>query len=463
MIRSLQEPICALITPAGQGAINVLRVSGPSAVAIVAENFRPRARLLKAKTHSIVHGIFHDREGHPIDEVLCAVFRAPKSYTGEETVEISCHGNPLLARRILEALLINARSSEPGEFTMRAMLNGKLDLASAEAINDLINAPTVRAGSAALAQSQGVLSAHLQGIMDRITDARLRCEMAIDFADQDLPQIDLDDLKDRIASLLEDTKHLREEGSHGRYIREGIRLCLAGAPNSGKSSLFNAFLQQNRAIVTPHPGTTRDYLEESISLMGYQVILFDTAGLRASTDSVESQGIARSRELMHAADLVLYLVDASQFADTLSLMEPIDPELLPTTLLVLSKSDLLTDAMKYKVLSSLDSIAPQLPAVFASALSPNGLTELTDMILRRFDLPDVLPDRPLVTNARHLAALDRCISSLNCALQAMAVGAGFEFIAFDLIAASNALGEILGILTPDDLLQRIFADFCVGK
>jgi tRNA modification GTPase len=463
MIQNLYEPICALITPSGHAAINVLRISGPGSVAIVAENFRPRARLLRAKSHTVLHGIFHDRAGIPIDEVLCTVFRAPTSYTGEESVELSCHGNPLIARRILEALLINTRLAEPGEFTLRAMLNGKLDLASAEAINDLIQASTSRASSSALTQAQGVLSRHLQGIMDRITDARLRCEMAIDFADQDLPQIDIDDLKQRVKTLLRDTRQLREEGTHGRYIREGIRVCLAGAPNSGKSSLFNAFLKNNRAIVTPHPGTTRDYLEESISLKGYQVIFYDTAGLRQTDNSIESEGIARSHELMRTADLVLYLVDASLFQDAHFVIDSLPAELHSSMLIVLSKSDLLDDAHQKQARATIQTQYPLLPVTLASVMEDDGLRALTDNILARFALPDVLPDRPLVTNARHLAALDRCTDALQSAVLAISDGAGFEFIAFDLIAASNALGEILGILTPDDLLQSIFSNFCVGK
>lgn len=463
MNRDLRDLICALITPAGHGAINVLRLSGPGAIGVVAENFRPRAKLLRAKSRTIVHGVFHDRSGNPIDEVLCSVFRAPGSYTGEDTVEISCHGNPLLARRILEVLLLNARMADPGEFTLRAMLNGKLDLASAEAINDLIQAPTIKAGSAALAQSRGVLSKHLQGIMDRINDARLRCELAIDFADQDLPQIDLEDLHSRLNSLLEDTGRLHEEGTHGRYIREGIRVCLAGAPNSGKSSLFNAFLKQNRAIVTPHPGTTRDYLEESISIQGYQVIFYDTAGLRFSNDSIEAEGINRSRELMRAADLVLYLVDSSLPPDTQSL-DGIQPDdVLSNTVFVLSKRDLLDDNAARDILDVYTARHPQHCFTTASANSRNGLDDLIQRILERFTLPEVIPDRPLVTNARHIAALERCSDALQNAVNAMQTGAGFEFIAFDLIAASNALGEILGVLSPDDLLQRIFSGFCIGK
>lgn len=463
MNRGLHDPICALITPAGNAAINVLRISGAGSLAAVAQHFRPRARLLRAPSHSLVHGIFHDREGNPVDEVLCAVFRAPRSYTGEESVEISCHGNPLLARRILEVLLTHARHANSGEFTLRAVLSGKLDLAAAEAVNDLIKAPTHRASAAALAQARGVLSRHLQGIMDRIDDARLRCELAIDFADQDLPQIDLEDLTLRLETLLEDTHRLREEGSHARYIREGIRVCLAGAPNAGKSSLFNAFLKQNRAIVTPHPGTTRDYLEGSISINGYQVIFYDTAGLRESHDSIEAEGINRSRELMRSSDLVLCLIDPTQSMDS-TLIEQLDAEgILPKTIIVLSKCDLLANDDAARAYQAIQTMLPEQPVVLASATQARGLDDLAFRMLDRFALPDVLPDQPLVTNARHLAALDRCQDALAQALGALRAGHGFEFVAFDLIAASNALGDILGVLSPDDLLGRIFADFCVGK
>lgn len=425
----------------------------------MAQFFRPRARLLNSPSHTIIHGTFHDSGGQALDEVLCFVFRAPHSYTGEDSVEISCHGNPRLASRILENLLTQARLARPGEFTLRALLNGKLDLTQAEAVNDLIAATGSKAETAALLQVRGVLSRHLQEILTRISDARLRCELAIDFADQDLPPLDPIDLQNRISRILKQARNLRAEGEQGRLIREGARICLAGPPNAGKSSLFNAFLRCNRAIVTPHPGTTRDYLEETVSLSGYALIFCDTAGLRASPNDIERQGIERSLELMRSADLVLYLTEATTI--TPEGREPDLPsEIRAKTLWLASKVDLLPQPKPASDAADGSSLQRAIPV---SVFSPGGIDALSEAILARLQLPEPRPDRPLVTNARHLAALARCEASLQRALQSLKEQSGYEFTAFELRAASQALEEILGLVTPEDLLQEIFSSFCVGK
>lgn len=444
----MNQPICAIITAPGAAAISVIRISGLDAIRILSAFFRPAAKLLKAKPNTIVFGTFYDLDGIPLDEVLCSVFHAPKSYTGEETVELSCHGNPDLTNRILENLLTQAALAKPGEFTLRAYLNGKMNLVQAEAVNDLILAHSSKAEMAALMQVKGILSQHLEGILARIIDARMRCELAIDFSDQDLPQIDLDDLLRRIDGLLKDSEALYLEGSHSTKLREGIKICLAGAPNAGKSSLFNAFLKQNRAIVTPHPGTTRDYLEESFSLSGYPVVLFDTAGIRTASDSIEKEGIARTHQLMQEADLILYLYEQDFCPQSM-------PKELATmqdkTIFVASKADL-------------NGNQPLLPEhVSCSTITRNGLDKLSEHILSRLQLPQEILYRPLITNARHLAALKRCIQALSSAHAALAHGHGFEFIAFDLKSASSALEDILGVISSDDLLGRIFSGFCIGK
>ena len=456
------EAICALITPPGFAAINVLRISGKGSIGIVAQYFRPRKKLLNSPSHHAIFGVFHDRAGNPLDQVLCTVFRSPHSYTGEDSVEISCHGNPQISASILENLLLEARLAQPGEFTLRALLNGKLDLLQAEAVNDLICATGNRAGSAALMQVQGYLSSHLKLLLDAITDARLRCELAIDFSDQDLPQIDLIVLQKRVTALLEQARALYNDGNRGKYIREGIRICLAGAPNSGKSSLFNAFLKYNRAIVTPHPGTTRDYLEESVSLHGYTLVLYDTAGLRESTDSIEREGIDRAKELMRDSDLVLWLKafdDEHSDSDILSLPE----EIAAKTLYLSSKSDLIqTIPNTSQDASHIDGSSP-LSRLPVSVITADGMNRLYEAILQRFSLPREELSQPLITNSRHLAALQRCISALENAQDSLRTDSGFEFTAFDLITASKALEEILGIVTTDDLLGQIFSSFCIGK
>lgn len=452
MSYSLIEPIVAQITPSGTAAIAVIRISGKDCIPLVAKHFSQTDKLINAPGNSILHGYLLDEEGEAIDEVLVYVFRAPKSYTGDDTVELSCHGNPRLAARILKTLLLSARLARPGEFTLRALHNGKLDLIQAEAVGDLINAPTRKSEAAALSQLRGGLSGTINELLEQIINLRMRCEMGIDFADQDLPPIDEQVLAQDLASLKDRLRQMIASAQHGRLIREGFRVCLAGAPNSGKSSLFNAFLKQNRAIVTPHPGTTRDYLEESISLEGYWVRLFDTAGLRESADLIEQEGIKLSKQLMSEADLVLYLADASTF------------EVLPElnnrnkTLIVLSKADLVDKAR----LQELKSKTPH-DAVPVSVMEDGGLDELYATILSRLEHNKEDGDTPLVTNTRHLAALQVCAEALTNAQAALKQQMGFEFVAFDLIAASTALEEIIGLVSPDDLLNRIFSNFCIGK
>ncbi|MFA6720937.1 MAG: tRNA uridine-5-carboxymethylaminomethyl(34) synthesis GTPase MnmE [Candidatus Cloacimonadaceae bacterium] len=456
------EPICAQISPPGCAAVNVLRISGSGSIGIVAQFFRPRRKLLQSPSHRVFFGTFHSRDGQPLDQVLCTVFRAPHSYTGEDSVEISCHGNPRLAAKIEANLLLEARPARPGEFTFRALLNGKMDLTQAEAVNDLISASGSKAESAALMQVRGLLSERLRELLEGVNDARLRCELAIDFADQDLPPLDPDDLRARVSDLLEEARALRSEGDRGRYIREGIRVCLAGAPNSGKSSLFNAFLRCNRAIVTPHPGTTRDYLEESVSLHGYTLVLYDTAGLCASEDSIEREGIDRSHGLMRSSDLLLYLLPVDEPSG--APQDPLLPEdLTAKTVWLASKWDLKKpEAEDHNHDKVRDGSSPE-TALPVSVKAENGLEALQTAILKRFELPLGTLERPLVTNTRHLAALDRAIQALSGALVSLESQAGYEFTAFDLIAAANALQEILGITADPDLLGKIFAEFCIGK
>lgn len=457
MNRPIGEPICALITAPGHAAVSVIRLSGYGAMGIVAKYFKNRRKLLQAPTHSAVFGVFHDHLGKPLDQVLCTVFRAPKSYTGEDVVEISCHGNPRIAAKILENLLLEARLAEPGEFTLRALLNGKMDLMQAEAVNDLIGAAGSKAESAALMQVQGLLSNRLRTLLDGINDARLRCELAIDFADQDLPPLDEKDLLERVSRLLKEARELHSEGRLGRFIREGIKVCLAGAPNAGKSSLFNAFLKQNRAIVTPHPGTTRDYLEESVSFHGYKLVLIDTAGLRESQNDIEREGISRSRALMRDADLVLYLLPVDEPVEA----EELEPELQAKTIWLASKWDLRSADSKNEK-SERDGSAPEL-SIPVSTLDSNGLQALQNAILKRFELPTGHLERPLVTNARHLAALGRAMQALSRAQQSLEHQAGYEFTAFDLAAAAGDIGEILGVSADGNLLEDIFSNFCIGK
>ncbi|MEN6445268.1 MAG: tRNA uridine-5-carboxymethylaminomethyl(34) synthesis GTPase MnmE [Candidatus Cloacimonas sp.] len=452
------EIICAPATPAGFSALAIIRLSGLGCIELVAKHFSKSKELLSLSSHRLILGTFHSAAGEAIDEVLLSVFREPHSYTGEDVVEISCHGNPNLVNSILQTLMLSCRLAKPGEFTLRAFLNGKMDLSQAEAVNDLIQAQTSKAEKASFRQLKGSLSQYLQELLNRITELRIHFELAIDFADQDLPLPDFDLMHQELIDIIQKAEELISTGEQGKKLRTGIKICLTGAPNVGKSSLFNALLQQNRAIVTPHPGTTRDYLEEYLSINGFPIVIYDTAGLRESPDDIEKMGIAKSYELMQESDLLLYLVETTaavklaQPISTLLSNSSLAPELFAKTLVVFSKADL-----------QKENLPPIAGGVYCSVVTENGLKDLTETISQRLLLSDDLPDKPILINNRHLIALANCLQSLHQAEQCLVENQGFEFIAFELISASNALEEILGIITTDDLLNKIFSEFCIGK
>jgi len=384
-------------------------------------------------------------------------------------IELSGHGNPDLTNRILQLLLKQCRMAEPGEFTFRAFMNHKLDLAQAEAVSDLIHAQTSKAETAALNQLKGHLSTEISKLIAELTDCRIQFELSIDFADQDLPELDLNAVKTKLEQIYQELKEIFRNGKQGKILRDGFTVCLSGAPNVGKSSVFNKFLEENRALVTPVPGTTRDYLQEWLSLEGYPIRLIDTAGLRESSDEVEILGIDRSKELIDKADLVVLLTDP----DTLDAMfcHP-DKVHAGKTVCVLNKTDLLgfetipddTDWDNYLQGSRFASqLAPFVQLIPCSTLLPDGISKLRQQIVSRISVPDLQPSSVLVTNTRHLAAIERSVSSLANALEAISNSAGYEFIAFDLIEAVSSLSEITGAVTTDEMLDRIFSSFCIGK
>jgi len=462
---ALNDTIAAIATPPGTSALAVIRVSGANAVANVSQIFSPKERLLSATGYQAVHGYITEGD-EVIDEVVCLVFRNPHSYTGEEMVEITGHGNYDLINRILQLLLKTCRPAEAGEFTFRAFMNHKLDLAQAEAVSDLIQAQTDKAEAAALNQLKGFLSKEISGIIDELTECRIQFELSIDFADQDLPELDLQPVKEKLEQIHSKLRDLQNSGKQGKILRDGFTVCISGAPNVGKSSVFNKLLAENRALVTPIPGTTRDYLQEWISLEGYPIRLLDTAGLRDTTDTVEKLGIERTAELMGKADLVVYLSDPESAVDA-SNNAALDKQ---KTTFFLNKIDLLgfdrlplsKEWSKYWASSRFASMfeAPYQPC---SAVLDDGINALKKEILDRIVQPDTQIQSVMVTNTRHLAAIERALMSLDKSLQGISDTLGYEFIAFDLIEAVSALSEITGAVTTDDMLERIFSNFCIGK
>ncbi len=465
---ALNDTITAPATPAETSALEVLRVSGPESLAKVSRIFSEPDRLIKAKGYQAVHGYILEGKD-VIDEVVCLVFRNPHSYTGEDMVEISSHGNPDLAARILQLLLKDCRLAEPGEFTFRAFMNHKLDLAQAEAVDDLIQARTSKSEQAALNQLRGRLSNQISALIADLTECRISFELSIDFADQDLPEPDLAAVGEKLRNIRQELLAMLASGRQGRILRDGFSVCLSGAPNVGKSSVFNRFLEDNRALVTDIPGTTRDYLQEWLSLDGYPVRLLDTAGLRDTIDQVEKLGIDRTRSLMQEADLIVMLTDPESLdsgcCDSANLVSE-------KTLCVLNKVDTLgfdklpqPDEWKsYLSASRFTSHLPQnISLLPCSARLEDGLMALRQALVSRLALPEIETSAALVTNTRHLAALERALTALDKALDGINAAAGYEFIAFDLIEAVSALSEITGAVTTDDMLERIFSSFCIGK
>ncbi|MBN1948798.1 MAG: tRNA uridine-5-carboxymethylaminomethyl(34) synthesis GTPase MnmE, partial [Candidatus Cloacimonetes bacterium] len=300
------DTICAISTPPGISGIAVIRISGAEAIKTADCYFKGRRKLQDCSSHTVHFG--HIVDGDEIlDEVYAMIFRTPHSYTGEDVVEISCHGNTFVANRILQLLLRKIRLAGPGEFTQRAFFNDKIDLTRAEAIADLLQAQTRRSHRAAVEQLEGSLYRRIELLVQKLTDYRTRLELEIDFLEQSIPEINLGELEGNLLGLLAELKQLVASGEEGIILREGLRVSLVGAPNVGKSSIFNAFLESERAIVTPIPGTTRDYLEEAISLQGYLVRIFDTAGIRPAGDQIEQIGIDRSYDIIKKSHLVLFI------------------------------------------------------------------------------------------------------------------------------------------------------------
>jgi len=449
MLPSLKDTIVALATPTGNAAIALLRVSGPQAVSVVEKYVQLSKKLSEAKVRYAHVGYFIDA-GEPLDQVMVIVFKSPHSYTGEDVVEISCHGSAFVAHRLLEVLLRDARMAERGEFTLRAFLNGKMDLTQAEAVGDLVQSRSSITQKVALKQLQGSLFHRMELLLQTLTGYRMALELEIDFLEQDLPQIDLDHLSEQLMAIRVDLVTLIATGKQGRIAREGLMVCLAGPPNVGKSSLFNSFLQTERAIVTPIPGTTRDYIEEEFSLDGYLIRLVDTAGLREATDTVERIGIDRSRDLIQEADVIISMVEPSQ-PKQIETWNNQDA----TVLQVMNKADLLAENEVHRFQEE--------GYILCSTTSEAGLMQLKQALTQQVSLPKETLDGGLLTNSRQIAAVQKAIVAIEKALLSLKNQLGLEFTAFDLREASNAIEEVIGKITTDELLNRIFDNFCIGK
>jgi tRNA modification GTPase len=442
------DTIAAISTAFGEGAIAVLRLSGPRAIEIAHTIFRGKTTLRDAPAREAQFGSLHDGETK-LDEVLATVFRAPASYTGEDLVEIGCHGGILVTRRILESLLRHgARAAEPGEFTQRAFLNGKMDLTQAEAVMDLISAQTDLALRAANEQLEGRLGERIRSLREALLAMLAHVEAYIDFPDEDIDPETGEALRGRIDQARSDVQKLLDTAVQGRVLREGVRTVIYGAPNVGKSSLLNRLLGYERAIVSARPGTTRDVIEEVINLRGIPLHLMDTAGVRESSDEVEREGIERTRRALERADLVLHVADASESNGS--------PQIFtnsPRTVPVLNKIDL-GESEAWRGVE----------AVRVSCETGVGFDALAEAIEARvFGGGAAHRDWTVAINARHQSCLERALGFLQAARGAFDQNLSPEFIAEELRAALDAVGEVAGKADTEELLGVIFGRFCIGK
>ncbi len=467
---AIEIPIAAIATPLGRGGLGIVRVSGPNAVTLAAQVFRAsRGQSLDAADgYTVHHGHAVDpASSTAIDVVLATVFRAPHSYTGDDMVEFSMHGGPVVMRRLLDVLIARgARMAEPGEFTMRAFLNGRIDLTEAEAVADLIDAKTKQAASAALAQLQGVLHDEIAALRAELVAALARLEMGIDFTEEDLPPEEIASVVERLQRVDARIDHLLQGYHRGRVLRDGFVVVLAGPPNAGKSTLFNRLAQDDRAIVTEIPGTTRDILREYINLDGWPLCLVDTAGIREASDLVERIGIERSSGAIHAADGVVWIVDAG-----IGWFEQKPPdtfkELPLPWLIAVNKLDqhAIPQGAVMEIAAHHAPTFKQTPTVVGiSAKSGDGVDALIDVIKSWIaHIGSTDRSEEFAINDRHRTALLRAKDAVAQSLHAIRVDHTPELAAFETRNAAIALGEIIGETTTEDILSEVFANFCIGK
>jgi tRNA modification GTPase len=455
-----EDTIAAIATPLGIGGVGIVRLSGDKAVSIVDPIFRPAAgdSLASAESHRMLYGWIATEDG-PIDEVLVVAMRAPRSYTREDVVEIHCHGGPLVLQTVLELVCwAGARLAEPGEFTLRAFFNGRIDLTQVEAVADIVRARSQAGLRVTANQLRGRLYEAIQGLKEELSHVAALLAAGIDFPEEDVVFAHREEIAARLDKGRTQLRELLRTAERGRILREGLAVAIAGRPNVGKSSLLNALLRENRAIVTEVPGTTRDTVEEAAEVGGVVLRLTDTAGIRTTADRVEKEGIARSRRALDEADLVLLLLDGSEplTGEDTALLDEADPE---ATLVIVNKRDLMA--------APRPAWAERLAGFEYTALSTltrEGLDDLEAHVRRRVFRGEVpVSEHGMITNLRQKQAAQQALEALEAAREGLEGNIGDELLAIDLQRALDALGAIVGETTADDLLNRIFAEFCIGK
>jgi tRNA modification GTPase len=450
-----EDTIVALATAQGISAIAVVRLSGTHAIPIAQKCF-PGKNLEEQPSHTLHFGNFYHDE-KIIDEVLVSVFHAPNSFTKENAVEISCHGSPFIVKEIIKALLhAGARLAQPGEFTKRAFLQGRFDLAQAEAVADLINAETDNARQAALNQMRGGFSKEINHLRESLIHFASLIELELDFGEEDVEFAKRDDLKALILKIQSYLQSLIDSFDQGNVIKNGVAIVIAGKPNAGKSTLLNALLNEERAIVSEIPGTTRDTIEDEILLGGINFRFIDTAGLRETQDVIEAMGVERTRERMKKASLILFLVDLSNTTEFEIAEQIRELSQLGIPYLIIGNK---IDQADRRLIAKLESQT----FIFISASNKTNLSLLKEKILEKIQVKEVTTGDVMVTNLRHYQNLLQTKEALTRVLTGMESGVTGDFLAMDIRQALHYLGEITGTITTDDLLDNIFSKFCIGK
>ncbi len=464
MTISRTDTIAAVATPPGEGAIAVIRISGPDAIRIGDSIFRARRPLSSSPGYTLQHGLIVGADGREVDEGLAAVFWAPRSYSGEDTVEISCHGGLFVTAAVLNAVLsAGARRADPGEFTRRAYLNGKMDLSRAEAVASLISSGSERAHRASLAQLHGRLAGKVEDLRSELQRLCALLEIDLDFSEEGISVVGTTEIDRSIRETKGRIERLADSFRTGKIYRDGVSVVIVGPPNAGKSSLFNALLKESRAIVTPIAGTTRDYLEENLLLEGMLFRITDTAGLRKSGDPIESEGIARTLKSVKGADVVILVAEAGkEDMHSRNLMESLQLTENQKLILVRNKIDLVPGEPDGVSVSN--EMGRSCTVVPLSALTGKGIHALAGALVNTLGESELsVHETVCVISERHAESLRKGAQDLSTALESLGTGMTNEFVAFDLREAVSALGEITGEITTEDVLNSIFARFCIGK
>ncbi len=450
----MNKTIAAITTPHGKGGVSIIRISGDEAITVADKIYRGKIKLCNVESHTINYGYITEN-GLDIDEVLVSVMHAPKTYTGENVVEINSHGGIAVTHRVLEAVMnAGARLAEPGEFTKRAFLNGRIDLSQAEAVIDIINADNNIAQNNAFGQLRGKLSKDIENIRKKLINLSAHMQVSIDYPDEDLEDLTVGEIINILKSCKEHTQKILSTADNGKIITDGIKCAIVGKPNVGKSSLLNCLSKTNRAIVTDIAGTTRDTIEESVNLNGIPLRLIDTAGIHKTEDMVEKIGVERSLQSIDTADIIFVIIDSEKGMDDedFAILKSVSHK---EHIILFNKSD---------IKRSTSPLLHDEIVINISAKTGDGIDKLTEVLTNKYNLGEIMSnDTTLITNSRHKAALNKCLDALCRAIEILENNMPQDIAALDIYNATDALGEITGATVSEDIVSAIFHSFCVGK